>query len=396
MSNRNSQSNSNFNNENSNFNNENIHVHIFREYNNPDLYNAVIAGNTQKLKNELTRGPRRPTRRDLHKLLTAAIYNYTSRPQLQENIIKVLLNHGAPVNRNTTGRNDNYRFHNRTPLGEAVRTRNSTIVKLLLDHGANANQRDAEGFTPLHRASEVPDNATIIRLLIRKGVNVDAKTRPNVSYWDYELTALHIAAYRNNIENVRTLVDIGKAKVNLKSGEWNTPLHKAIRPSHGTRTGLDENIVQFLIDRGAHINVKNNGGRTPLHEAAVLGKTKVVKILLENGAIPFIQDSRGLTPYDYLTPYIERMIRTWPGERSVLRRMATASINSVRNRTTGQRLHIPNNIKQRILSRTGLFNRNQLGRPTNRNMSQAEIRNAWKKEQNRLQNRKRKRNENQR
>lgn len=241
------------------------------------------------------------------------------------------------------------------------------------------------------------DKTTIIRLLIQGGANVDAKTeglRHPVAY-EVGLTPLHLAAYRtSSIENVRTLVDIGKAKLNVKSSLGDTPLHKAASRENGER------IVQFLIDRGAHVNVKNRHGQTPLHKAVAYGLINTVKMLLNNGAIPFIQDSSGDTPSDLAKDFkytnIERMLRTWPGQRSALRRMAAASMNSVRNRNTGNRLHVPNNVKQRILSKTGLFNRNQYGRPIKKNMSDAEIRNAWRQEQNKNRNKKRKRNENQR
>jgi hypothetical protein len=331
----------------------------------------------------------------LFQLLAAAVIAYPqnnwnhSYPNSKESIIKVLLKYGAPTNLNTQTMqrwSDYPLFY--TPLGFAIRDKNDAIVKLLLDHGANPNQRDNERYTPLYRAAMERNNAAIIRLLIQRGANVDAKTDPMRSY-EVGLTPLHIAVNRNSIENVRALVDTGRAKVNVKSSIGNTPLHVAAEDAEHT-------IVQFLIDRGAHVNVKNSRGWTPLHVAAFSGRTNVVKILLDNGAIPFTQDSSGDTPSNLAKDFkyinIERVLRTWPGERSALRRMATASMNSVRNRNTGNRLHVPENVKQRILSKTGLFNRNQYGRPTTKNMSDAEIRNAWKKEQTR----KRKRNENQR
>jgi cytohesin len=311
----------------------------------------------------------------------------------RENIIKILLKDGAPTDLNAQTMQSNdypYRF---TPLGFAIRDKNAALVKLLLDHGANPNQRDAEGYGPLHRAAMIPDNAAVIRLLIKRGANVDLKTSNNVTsqigVFGGGLTALHLAiltVFHTNIENIRVLIDIGKAKLNVKSSLGDTPLHKAASRENGER------IVQFLIDRGAHINAKDNRGWTPLHTAAFYGRMDIIKTLLEHGAIPFIQDATGRTPADLASnKKIENMLRTWPGQRSALRRMATASVNSVRNKNTGQRLHVPENIKQRILSQTGLFNRNYLGRPIKKNMSDAEIRNAWRKEQ---QRRKRKRNNN--
>jgi ankyrin repeat protein len=316
----------------------------------------------------------------------------------RENIVKTLLKYGAPTNQDA---NNNYAYRH-TPLGFAIQRKNNTIVKLLLDHGANPNQRDAEGYTPLHRASEIPKNATVIRFLIQRGANVDAKTEGQALYPPYGLTPLHIATlhwhYTSgdwSIENVRVLVDIGRAKVNVKSTDgFSSPLHFAASRKNG------EHLVQFLIDRGAHVNAKDHRRQTPLHKAVAsmgydtYGYIHTVKTLLNNGAIPFIQDSTGRTPSDLAYLYnIKHMLHTWPGQRSVLRRMATASMNSIRNRNTGEQLHIPNNVKQQILSKSGLFNRNQYGRPVNRGINNAEIRNAWTKEKQK-QDRKRKHNHN--
>jgi ankyrin repeat protein len=288
-----------------------------------------------------------------------------------------------------------------TPLGFAIRDKNTAIVTLLLDYGANPNQRDIDGYTALHRAAMIPDNAAAIRLLIQRGANVDMKTSNNVTSgfgaFGGGLTPLHLAIQTSQgIENVRTLVDIGKAKVNAKSNTRSSSLHMAVY-----KIGKEkEQVIRFLLDRGVHVNTKDNRGWTPLHTASHMGHyypaggyKNIIKILLEHGAIPFIQNFQGRTPADLASnKKIENMLRTWPGQRSVLRRMATASMNSVRNRTTGNRLHMPNNVKQRILSQTGLFRRNQYGRPINSNISDAAIRNAWRKDQTR----KRKRNENQR
>jgi len=42
--------------------------------------------------------------------------------------------------------------------------------------------------------------------------------------------------------------------------------------------------VKLLIDKGADVNVKNVGDRTPLMWAAMHGHTEVVRLLIDNGA----------------------------------------------------------------------------------------------------------------
>ena len=63
------------------------------------------------------------------------------------------------------------------------------------------------------------------------------------------------------------------------------------------------NAVCVLVANGAAVNVLNDAGRTALHEAVrggalelLAGQSRVVAVLLENGANPQAQDSEGNTP----------------------------------------------------------------------------------------------------
>lgn len=51
--------------------------------------------------------------------------------------------------------------------------------------------------------------------------------------------------------------------------------------------------VEFLIKKGANINIKNNDGNTPLIEYAQQGDFDIFKILLENGADLSAINNRG-------------------------------------------------------------------------------------------------------
>jgi len=69
-----------------------------------------------------------------------------------------------------------------------------------------------------------------------------------------------------------------------------TPLHVA------SMFGLYD-IVKFLLSYGRiNVNVRDEGGRTPLHKAATGCRSKVVWLLLINGADPNARDSIGHTP----------------------------------------------------------------------------------------------------
>jgi ankyrin repeat protein len=46
------------------------------------------------------------------------------------------------------------------------------------------------------------------------------------------------------------------------------------------------------------LNLKDQSGRTPLHEAARNGKEEIVRILIDGGARKDIRDNEGKTPYE--------------------------------------------------------------------------------------------------
>lgn len=59
-------------------------------------------------------------------------------------------------------------------------------------------------------------------------------------------------------------------------------------------------IVELLIACWPnYINITNEDGITPLHVASMYGRLLTIKILIENGADPFVADNEGMTPLDY-------------------------------------------------------------------------------------------------
>ncbi|KAK3726286.1 hypothetical protein QZH41_012714, partial [Actinostola sp. cb2023] len=76
-----------------------------------------------------------------------------------------------------------------------------------------------------------------------------------------------------------------------KSGE--TPLTTAVT--------LDDrqDLIVALVNGGAHLDYRAGGGLTPMHKAAVAGKARSIKILLDLGCPPNIKDPKDLTPLYY-------------------------------------------------------------------------------------------------
>lgn len=60
----------------------------------------------------------------------------------------------------------------------------------------------------------------------------------------------------------------------------------------------------ILVRAGANVNAKGLENNTPLHDAAIVGQLKLVKMLLERGADPCFKNSKGKTPCDVAAPAV--------------------------------------------------------------------------------------------
>jgi ankyrin repeat protein len=90
------------------------------------------------------------------------------------------------------------------------------------------------------------------------------------------------------LRRVKTLVEKDPKSLNSKNNEGSTLLHKAVE--EGKR-----NVVEWLLARGARVNLTDNIEYTPLKWAVMLGRTEIARILMVNGADINRKDPNGLT-----------------------------------------------------------------------------------------------------
>jgi len=178
--------------------------------------------------------------------------------QKNSKTIELLLNKGADIN-GIGGKNGE------TPLMVASRKGSFDIVRLLVDEGADINASGAYGDTALLAAAWTCQNE-IAKYLIKNGARVNAK---NVNYGS---TALNIVAGEcKNKDFIRLLLDNG-ADIHIKNNGGDSPLFSAIK-------NRQPSIVNMLLDSGANINEKN-GSFTALMIAVLRGNEDVVSILI--------------------------------------------------------------------------------------------------------------------
>ncbi len=187
--------------------------------------------------------------------------------------MQLLLDKGADVNAANR--------RNSTPLFWAIH--DEAKLRLLLARGADAVKRQADGRTPLYQAVSIGNGTAIVKLLLEKGVDVNAVTATGE-------TAL-MAAARNNLEAMRLLLE-KKVNVNARNGAGGTALMAA------AATGNAE-AVRLLLDHGADAKLLTKKQDSALGAAATAGVEESVRLLLEHGADVNVRDLRGYSALMY-------------------------------------------------------------------------------------------------
>jgi ankyrin repeat protein len=202
---------------------------------------------------------------------------------------RILLEHGADANVK--------RNNGKTPLrlllesqirdeGEAL-----DLICLLLDHGAMVNRRDVNNQTPLHLAMG-RDWVKLAQVLLKHGADADAANDDGKSLL-HLLSERRIRDEGNALDLIRLSLGYG-ADVNRRDEKKQTPLLLAMRQG-------SSKLVKILLENGADSNAKNDNGKTSLHMLSghLMNEEDAVdraRLLLEHGAEVNIRDNDNQTP----------------------------------------------------------------------------------------------------
>lgn len=196
---------------------------------------------------------------------------------------------------------------------------NSNVEKIskLCTRGLDPNFHCPDtGETPLTLAAGLKSPNKVIIALVNGGALLDYRTKDG-------RTALHRAVEKNNLEALKTLLDLG-ASPNYKDARgltplyytvlWNadpqlaeTLLHDHAQPGiadpqgwqevhQACKHGLVQHLEQLLF-YGADMNARNASGNTPLHVCAVNDRESCARVLLFRGADPAALNYANQNPY---------------------------------------------------------------------------------------------------
>ena len=148
----------------------------------------------------------------------------------------------------------------------AIQRGNIHEIRHLIAAGADANAKDDEGRTSLYYAAKPHED------------KIEKRTESYIVYRHiYPVDILEITT---------TLIEEGKADVNIKDQYGITPLHYA------SYFGYSD-LLKILIKTGAKVNARDENGNTPLH---IVGSGEAAQMLINEGASVVAFNKERLTP----------------------------------------------------------------------------------------------------
>ncbi|TVY68341.1 Ankyrin-3 [Fusarium oxysporum f. sp. cubense] len=194
-------------------------------------------------------------------------------------LVKLLLSKSAIVNAASN--------NGETPLAAACRNGHTEIVNILLDEKANTKTADEEKWTPLHWASWDNHKEIVNHLLDEDTSNINAiETNEN---W----TPINAAAYRGHEEVVSLLLEENADLYTPDYSNW-TPLLTATRMQHPE---IVRTILRYKTGwKEDYLEIRDDGGNTPLHVASNKGYYEIASQLVGAGANCNATDGQGMTP----------------------------------------------------------------------------------------------------
>jgi len=216
-----------------------------------------------------------------------------------------------------------------SPMVIAIANGHYTVAKYLLDAGADASLANVDGLAPLYATvnmrfapvswapnprtdQEEVDAVQLLAALLNAGADPNARIVRRLWFSPTSHNRLWIdpagatpfwrAAQASDVESMRLLLAAG-ADPDLATFDETTPL--MVAAGIGWRGNFSQNApdswmraVHFLSEIGADVNAADSNGYTALHGAAALGDYEMVEFLVARGARVDILNKAGNSPAD--------------------------------------------------------------------------------------------------
>ncbi|HTW64217.1 MAG TPA: ankyrin repeat domain-containing protein [Bryobacteraceae bacterium] len=214
-----------------------------------------------------------------------------------------------------------------SPLLVAVINEHYALAKFLLEHGADPNAADAQGRAPLYAAIDMrnlewstrpapPEKDSLsdldfIQALLDHGANPNARLvkkiplRGQPSFdgrWANAIGATPFwrAAQSDDVAVMKLLKERGADPL-IATKDHTTPLMVAAGvgwsdgQSHGSQADAPE-ALKLCLEWGGDVNAVNDEGYTALHGASFRGANEVVQFLVDHGAKLDVKNKDGRMP----------------------------------------------------------------------------------------------------
>lgn len=178
-------------------------------------------------------------------------------------------------------------------LVDTVKNNNLEMAKILIEKGANVNFAPKQGMSLLSLSIVMKSN-DVGNYLIEKGADTKVMIEDSGLKWSLSDICVSVG----NLEMLKKLLN--KSEINEVNSAKQTLLYEAVTAE---KPSLE--VIKYLVDNGADVNVKNKAGISIILMMVLDNKLDIVKILAESGQNIKGKDTRGLTLIDY--PVTEEM-----------------------------------------------------------------------------------------
>jgi hypothetical protein len=183
-------------------------------------------------------------------------------------------------------------------ITDAISRNNSGELMVIIDDYISDHNKAFMIRNIVRKYNDTGDN-TLLEIFINVGI-ID----PNYIHNEYGMSGdelILIAFYRNDMDFIEYLLDNG-ASIDAVGSYGDTMLHRLIGKNPALIGNFNHDtisMINYLINRGADVNIQGFAQRTPIVIASMMNDKEIIELLLNKGANPAIEDKTGRSALDY-------------------------------------------------------------------------------------------------